>query len=144
MSDTNILDAMREHLALCPQLAGVRIGADHLGAEVGSVCVEALPTQPVTARYMDGSSLRQALFAVSARVAWGDDIAANTRNMERFGRIADWIDLCGRSGALPVLGEGETALGLKVTSSGYIMEQTGSTARCQLQARLTYFKKKES
>lgn len=115
-----------------------QINIDLLDDEICSYSIETVPCKPIIKAYMDGSAKRQYLFIFASRQYYGDNLT-NIANSRFYEQLTDWIDEQSRHGNLPLLPDGCQALGLNVTSSGYVIDNDTKSARYQIQCRLKYY-----
>lgn len=136
---TTIIDAVRSFLLTCPLLADGKLNVDFLPEEAAGWSVDVTPVAPVVKRYLGGSTRRQFAFLVATRTYYGDFVRQQLDNLAVFEALTEWLEAQNAAGTLPDLGEGRKALGLEVTTSGYVFAPGTETARYQIQCRLEYW-----
>lgn len=140
-----IIEAVRAWLRTYPPLSKGRLGVDFLPEKARTYSVDTVPCRELVKRYLDGSCVKQYLFTLASREFRADDIRGNSENLAFYEAFSRWIEAQNRRPRhLPELGEGRTATGVEVTTSGYpfLVDEHG-TARYQIQLKLTYFQKGE-
>lgn len=137
-----VIEALRQYFLQAPCLTGQRLNIDCLASDPGSFSIDSVQTERVVSRYMDGSTVRRQLLAISSRAYFGEDLAQQRENIELFEQLESWLDQQDTFYRLPDLGEKRHARTLAVTSSPYPVEvddgDQGSTARYQIQLELIY------
>lgn len=135
-----VMEHLRKYFMTFPGLAGERLDIDCLRSQPDSYSIDSVPTQSVTQRYLDGSTVRCCLFTISGRMQYGPDLQHQRENLEFFSALECWLSEQEMFLRLPDLGEGRTARSLEVTSSAYpcIVDEDEGTARYQIQLRLIY------
>lgn len=132
-----MINIIREHLKKCPHLEEFsKLGVDFLDKEAVNYSIEILPSEPILKKYVDGGSIRQVDFVISSRLFYGDDISVNIENLGLFEKITEWLDENNKD--LPLLGEGKEAIGFETTSSGYLFDSAGDTAKYQIQCKFIF------
>ena len=141
MEDTTIIKAVFEWFTDCEIIAeGKPVKVDYLGEEAGDYSIEPVPTQTVIKKYVDGSAKCQYLFVFASRENYSEDEDLNIENLEFYERLEEWIAEQNINCRLPKLPKNCTAQSLSILSSGYVANTDTSTARYQIQCRLTYIK----
>lgn len=136
----SIIESIREFFLTYPELPAGSVQIDFLGAEAGQFTLEPVPCDPVYKKYTDGDCIRQFLFVFASRMYYGADVALCAENQALFEGLEAWIDANDLALTYPDLGEGLTACGMDVLSSGYVISEDADTARYQMQVRLLYEK----
>lgn len=137
-----MLEAVSAWLQQCPLLAGQRINANYLGADALDWALIEAPTTPVLTRYMDGSTLRQKAYALTAVQDYSPDLLMQLAASGIWEGISEWIQAQAfYRKNLPDLGEGKTCTKVEVTATHSIIYSSAQTARYQLQIMITYFQK---
>lgn len=135
----SIIQAVRDYIAACPLLKDGRIlGVDRIGADAIEYSIDVLPCEPIVKKYTDGSKVKQFQFAFSSREAYGKDVIQGIQNSAFYEDFADWITRNDDAGNYPDLGEFRSVRSIELTSGGYALDVTETTARYQMQLRLTY------
>lgn len=134
-----IIEMVRDWVASCPLVdENAILGVDRLGADPVEYTVDAVPCNPVTSQYVDGSQRRQFLFVFASRNKYSGT-AQNIANSEFYDDFSDWIAVQNKLRKLPELGKYRTAQRVEITTSGYVYDAGDSTARYQIQLKLTYY-----
>ena len=135
-----VIESLREYFKTFPKLRNERVDLNCLQSKVDSYSIDSVPGEGVSTRYMDGSTVRRSLFTISGRMYHSDDLNNQSRNMEFFEELENWVENKNLFMQLPDLGEKRKARSLEVTLSGYpyLLDENGETARYQIQLRLTY------
>lgn len=136
----SIIDALEKYFIGCELLKDGALRVDYLGEKPVEYTIEVLPCEPVVKRYLDGSTVRQYLFAFGSREYYSQERLQNIQNSAFYERLADWVETRSMSGILPELPDGMEAQKLEVVSSGYLFDGSMTNARYQIQLRLLYFK----
>ena len=136
---TTIIEAVRQYLRGCPFLAGERLNVDFLPADEGSYSVDVVPVKGIVKTYVDGSTVRQYLFALSSREMYGAEIRQQLDNLGFYEKFAAWLESKARAGEFPDLGVGRRAIRLEALTCGYVFAQDEDRARYQIQLRLEYY-----
>ncbi|WP_302756579.1 chloramphenicol resistance protein [uncultured Ruminococcus sp.] len=134
-----IIEAVRDWIASCPLVEeNAILGVDHLVADPIGYTVDTVPCNPVASQYVDGSQLRQFPFVFASRNQYADT-AQNLANSAFYDNFSDWIAVQNKLRQLPELGKYRTAQRVEITTSGYVYDTGDSTARYQIQLKLTYY-----
>lgn len=140
----SITDAVRQFVRTYPPLAGERLNVDFLPAKEGSYSIGVVPCKEWVKRYVDGSGVKQFLFVLSSREAFGEELRQQLDNLGFYEGFSRWLDQKTAARELPALGNGRAPLTAEATTSGYAFIPGTDTARYQIQCRLTYTQEKES
>ena len=134
-----IIEMVRDWVASCPLVdENAILGVDRLGADPVEYTVDTVPCNPVTSQYVDGSQRRQFLFVFASRNKYSGT-AQNIANSEFYDRFSDWVAQKNKKREFPEMGEYRTAQRVEIVTSGYAYDTGDSTARYQIQLRLTYY-----
>ena len=135
-----IIEALRQYFRQYPGLKEERLDINCLQSKTDSYSIDSVPGESVLTRYLDGSTVRRCLFTISGRMYHSEDLKNQDNNMAFFEELETWLENQILFMKLPELGAKRTARSLEVTLSGhpYILDETGETARYQIQMRLTY------
>lgn len=144
-----ILESIRNYIKLCPHLETfdgvVRVRVDYSDNSESTTynIEEGVTSQPIIKRYVDGSTIRQYLFVFSSIESYSSDIQQNIDNCGFYEDFQQWLEDNTNQNILPVMGDGKEARSIEALTNGYIFDnaQDASTARYQIQMRLTYFQK---
>ena len=139
-----IIGGVRDWLKRFDGFADGRINVDFLPDDAKTYSVDAIPAKEVIKKYMDGSSVRQFLFAVSSREFNGGDILQSLDNHAFYESLSAWLERQCKRRDFPQIGENRRVQAIEISSTAYpfVVDDHG-TARYQLQLRLTYFQKGE-
>ncbi len=137
---TPIIQYLTDFFADCPRIAEGVLRADFLGSEENDFTLESVPCDPVIKRYVSGATLRQYLFIIGTRQAYGEDTLQNISNSGLCEDIFAWIEEQNSVRNLPRLPEGMTAQKIEGISTAYLLDEDSQNfaARYQIQCRLTY------
>lgn len=135
-----IMEALCTYFQGYPPLARERIGIDCLADREYSYSIDAVPTESVTKRYIDGGSDRRFLFTFSSRMYYGDDLKQQADNHAFFEGLEQWLAEQELFFQVPTLGQNRRARPLRVLLSAYplIVDADSGTARYQIQCELNY------
>lgn len=134
-----IIETVRDWIAGCPLVEeNAILGVDRLGADPIGYTVDTVPCDPVASQYVDGSQRRQFLFVFASRNLYSDT-AQNLTNSAFYDDFSDWIARQNKLRQLPELGAHRTAQRVEIITSGYVYDAGDSTARYQIQLKLTYY-----
>ncbi len=136
----SIINALERYFIDCELLKDGALRVDYLGEKPVEYTIEVLPCDPVVKEYVDGSSIRQYLFAFGSREYYSQERLQNIQNSAFYERLADWVEEKSKVKELPDLPEGKEAMKLEVVSSGYLYDGSLKNARYQIQLRLLYYK----
>ena len=135
------IEAIRAWLMTCPQVAGEAFGLNHLGAEPLEFAIIEAPTTPILKHYMDGSTLRRKVFALSAVQDYSPDVLQNLAASGLWEDITLWVETQNRARNFPLLGDGFVCRRVEVTATHTLLQTTSTTGRYQLQLAITYYQK---
>lgn len=138
MSRANILQALMDWLQGCPLIEGYAFQCDRLGISPLSLSLEMTPGEPITKRYLNGTTVRTKQFVVATREAYGEDVLTNLDNSGFWDEFTDWVEEQNRTRNYPDLGDGKTPLSVHISTGGYLYEADFQTARYQAQFTMTY------
>ena len=102
----SILEGLRDFFYGCPLLEGGQIRLEYLGAEPTGYSIETQETSPVLRQYVSGDSLRQLVFVLASREAYGPEQQKAMSGSGFYEQLAGWIEEQNRQGKLPLLPEG--------------------------------------
>lgn len=139
-----MIDEIRQWLRKCPLIdKGDRFNVNYLGADPLCYTLEETPNIPILIQYLDGSSLREKIFVVASRDEYGADVLVNITNSGFWEQFEKWVESQNRKKSFPKMGENQTPRKIEITSSHYLFETSETTARYQIQMKLTYYQKGE-
>lgn len=144
-----ILESIRNYIKQCPYLeefnGAVRVRVDFSKDDEATTynIEEGVTSQPILKRYIDGSTVRQYLFIFSSIESYGSDIQQNIDNCGFYEDFQQWLENNTNNKILPNMADGKKARSIEAITNGYIFDNAEdvSTARYQIQMRLTYFQK---
>ncbi len=125
----------------CPLLKDGVLNVDYLGLDPTEYSVDTLPADPIIKEYIDGSSVRQFVFAFGSVENYGSDVDNNLANSGFYEDFAAWMEQKSTSKEFPTLETGKTPIEIKAQGAGYLIENTENAARYQVQCRLVYTQK---
>lgn len=141
-----VIECVRDFIATCPFLkdfpgtAIKKVDVDTLDGEATAYMIENVPAEPIVKKYLDGSSVRQTVFALDSREYYEDVENIDTNNF--YEELADWLDNCTETGKLPDLGAKKEAMSIKATTPGYLYDAEGTKAKYRIQCVLKYYQEK--
>lgn len=139
-----MVDELRAWLRSCPLIDSKdRFDVNYLGAEPVCYTVDEVPTTPIIKKYLDGSTLRQKVFVVASRDAYGANVLQNIANSGFWEQFTEWVETQNAHRQYPSMRDGQTPRKIEVTTSHYLFESGADTARYQIQMALTYYQKGE-
>ena len=136
----SIIQAVVDYVTACPLLAEGYMRVDNLGTEPVEYGIAVLPNNPIVKKYVNRSSIRQYLFAVTSREYYSIDMLANIDNSEFYEDLADWFEKQNAARNYPEFGAGKTVQRIELVTSGYLYSTDRKTARYQLEIRIIYYK----
>ena len=139
----SIVESVKNFIVTCPYLHELeKFGVDFLPEEKNAFSIEEIPVNTIIKEFIDGSSERQFVFVIAARLHYSDEIRNNIDNSGLFENLQQWLDDCSKNGTLPTMAEGLTPFKIEAQSNGYLFDVNGdlAKARYQIQCRLIYDK----
>lgn len=136
----SIIEGLERYFLQCNMLKDGCLRVDFMGEKPVEYSIEVLPCDPIIRRYVDGSSIRQYLFAFGSREYYSQERLQNIENSAFYERLSDWVEKQNQFGNFPELPDGKEAQGIFLVSSGYLFGESKTSARYQIQLRLEYFK----
>lgn len=137
----SLIDSVRKFLLGCPYLKEGVFNVDYLGGSPTEYTVDTIPSDNIIKQYVDGSSVRQFVFAFGSVEPYGSDVDNNLANSTFYEDFATWMDEKSRNREFPDLGADKSVIEIKAQGAGYVVENTENTARYQVQCRLVYTQK---
>lgn len=134
----SMIQGIVDYITECPLLEGGLIRVEHLGPNPVEYDIETLPVNPVILSYVDGSSVRQYLFAINSREYYTVEMLQNIKNLEFYEKLADWFEEQNHKENFPDIGY--PVQKMELVTSGYLYSVDRRTARYQLEIRIEYFK----
>ena len=136
-----LMDSVRTFLCGCPYLKDGVFNVDYLSGNPTEYSIDSLPVDPIIKKYVDGSSVRQFVFAFGSVEPYGSDVDTNLANSTFYEDFAAWVDQKNKNQELPALGVDKTPMEIQAQGAGYLTENTENAARYQVQCRLVYQQK---
>lgn len=135
-----MMNAIKEYFRSCPAIAtrAGKFSVNYLGADPLSYSIENVPGNPVVKTYVNGDCIKAKEFVLASRETFTADAVSQAKCADTYDAVCEWVEANNRARIFPKIPNGE-ALSMSVTSSGYLMEGHGKTARYQIQVRLEYF-----
>lgn len=134
-----MINHLREYFLKCPLLTeNVALNVDFLSVDGIEYSIDSMPHSPIIETYIDGSTVRQYNFIFSSREYYNQDNKQNSKNIEFYEKLSQWIENNSLKGILPTLDSGQTPLKLSVNTAGYLFDEDLKTARYQIQCSLEY------
>ena len=137
----SLIDSVRTFLLGCPYLKDGVFNVDYLGGSPTEYTVDTIPADNIIKQYVDGSSVRQFVFAFGSVEPYGSDVDNNLANSTFYEDFAAWMDEKSRNREFPDLGADKSVIEIKAQGAGYVVENTENAARYQVQCRLIYTQK---
>lgn len=132
---------IKKLIETCPLLKDGKINVNYLGDDDLPYSIDAVPSNPVVKSYVDGSEVRQYLFIFASRELYTERIKDNADVAKFYEDFSNWIEEINNTGNIPIdLGDKYKALSIEVLTGGYLFNADETTARYQIQCRLTYYK----
>ncbi len=129
-----MLEQIVNYVRQCPDVVGV-VDKDFVSHTDGAVGVQLLACEPILQRYMDGGSLRQAMFRLLFREAG----QRNGQNRgELYHRIEAWVE---GGFVLPELTEGQTAQRVEIVKTASLTGREFGGNCYSMDCRLIYYQK---
>lgn len=139
-SDNLIIKQIRRYFLDCPLIdEESKINVDYLGVGAVEYSIDPVPSDSLVKKYMDGGAVKQYLFVFGSREYYGDDTLQNMENSGFYQIFSDWVEEQNKIGNLPELSKGKQALKIETVTSGYLFHADESSAKYQIQMRLTYY-----
>lgn len=140
MKPESIIEGIIKFFLQCPLLKDGVFNLDALGDSPTEYVIEGGVFDPVIATYINGDTEEQFQFTFGSREEYSLDRINNISNTAFYERFSEWIKEQNRAGRFPELPDGCTPRQLRCTSSGYIFNVAGTSARYQIQLVLEYYK----
>ena len=144
---TPAIQAMRDWLRTCPLVAsaqedGVAFRTNGLTGDLEEYSISDMPGDPLLKRYFSGT-LRLKNYVLASHTLYTPDNASQQAAASGFwDDLTDWVERQNDARSFPVLGSGRAVRGVRVSSSGYILEAEGGACRAQIQIQLVYYQPK--
>lgn len=136
----SVLQSIKEFIETYPDLKSFpRVDMEKLEEDATAYMIENVPAEPFVKKYLDGSSVRQTVFAISSREFYGD--VENLETHAFYERFAAWMEECTRNNTLPDLGSNREPMSIKATTGAYVYDAEGTKAQYRIQCVLKYYQK---
>jgi hypothetical protein len=134
-----MISAVKTYLASYTGLkSGAPIFIDQLDPKNPNYAIISLAGDRVLERYLDGSSVRQFVFAVRSMESTADELE-RIETSGFYEALADWFESQTDLGVLPTLASGKTCTALRAEGWAYLYETSqSSTGIYQIQCILEY------
>lgn len=140
----SLVNDLRNYFLTCPLLKeNSALNVDFLSVDGIEYSIDTVPTETTIERYVDGSRLCQHNFVFASRENYSADSLQNIENVAFYEKLEKWINQNNLKRNLPKLLDG-TAQKIEVTTAGYLFDENMTTARYQIQCRLTYIQEVEN
>lgn len=140
----SIIQCIREFIETYPELKDFKnvfkkVDIDKLEEDATAYMIETVPAEPIIKKYMDGSSIRQTVFALSSREYYTE--FDNEGTAAFYDDFSAWVERCNDSHVLPKLPEGMESQSIKLTTNGYLMAADADKCQYRIQGILKYYQK---
>ena len=147
-----IIKKIKEYFSGCPYLNELsKIKVDYLDIDNKDKeywSIEQVEAPIILKKNILGTKTeRQCRFIIASRSYFNPLVdTQNIENLHLFEKIANWLHNNSKKGNLPTLNDGEIAISIEATNSGYLYgtDRTNTLARYQIDCRLIYEKKEEN
>jgi len=140
MDNTTKHSAVWDWLAACPLIADLFFNL----AQTDAGDTALVPSETVSAEYIDGSSVRLYNVALTRIMpcSYEPNDLTNVVNLVDFEQLAEWVDEQNAAHAFPAFPAGESVLEIRVlpNESGFMVAQDASFCKYQLQFQIEYLK----
>lgn len=139
--DKSVIQCIMEFIKNCPYLPDYRksIGVDHLGPDVQSYMIEAVPCNPIVKRYVSGPTIRQFQFNFSSREPYTPDVRDSLDNSMFYEHFQNWLEECTAKKDFPILTGGKTVQKIMATTHGYVYDADQTKAQYMIQCNMIYY-----
>lgn len=141
-----ILESIRNYIALCPHLKTfndiLMLYIDFSKSDDSTTySINEGIAQPISKKYIDGSSERIFLFTLSSVEAYGSDFEKNLENCGFYEDFSEWLETQTKIKNFPIMDTGKQVLKIEALSNGYLFSNSedGINAIYQIQCKLTYY-----
>jgi len=146
-----IIGYIKDYFKKCPYLNDLsKIKVDYLEVDKNDCeywSIEPMEVPIILKKNVLGTKTeRQCQFVLATRSFFNPLVdAQNIENLHLFEKIAEWLYQNTKKGNLPKLNEGETAISIEATGSGYLFgtDKTNTIARYQMNCKMLYEKKED-
>lgn len=135
-----MINAVKEYIKKCPLIKGNAINVNYLGDKPVKYTIDNVPASPVIKRYIDGGTQRQYIVVFASKEYYGEDVLNQMETARFFDEFSQWIEENNKNRVYPDFGGGITPGSVLVTSSGYLYDVSGKSARYQMQLKFIYYK----
>lgn len=138
MPNKPIIESIRDFVLECDFLKKNKVNIDYLGVEM-SYSIDPLPHNPVVKKYVDGSCIKQFVFAFTSKEAYDGDARTGIENSGFYQKFQEWVEAQNCIGNLPKLQNPKyTPLSIEVIESGYLYDADTDNAQYQIHLTLNY------
>lgn len=130
------MEIIKEYIETCPLLDGGKINVDYLKDDLFSYSIDRTPTTKEVYSYVFGGGKKQLAFDFSITAPLSSQAIINLENSKFCDDFTEWVEEQNRKKNLPKI---KGISSLKVTSDGYILQKTDTTAIYTIQLNLTYY-----
>ena len=135
----SMISAVKDYIKTFSGLkANAPVFVDQLGPNPTNYGIIPLAGDRVVARYLNGGSIRQFMFAVQSTESTADELE-RIETSGFYEALADWFESQTNSGVLPTLGTGKTCTSIAAEGWAYLYESSQSrTGVYRIQCVLEY------
>lgn len=138
----SIIDGIVDFFTGCPLLKDGAFRVDALGDTPMEYTIEIDAFDPVIQEYVDGSKNCRYQFAFGSREYYDLDRMQNIANSMFYEQLSRWVSDKSARGELPAMPVNCYPDKLRAMSSGFVLDENGTTARYRVQFELTYLERK--
>lgn len=135
-----MIKAIKDYIKTCPLIKGNAINVNYLGDKPVRYTVDCVPCNPVIKRYIDGGTQRQCIVVFASKEHYGEDVPGQEAVTKFFDEFSLWIEENNKNKVFPDFGKNLRAGNVSVTSSGYLYDVSGQSARYQMSIKFIYYK----
>lgn len=104
-----------------------------------SYSIDAIPCDPVVARYVDGGTKKQFQFAFTSKEEYDEDSRVNIENSSFFEKFEEWLGKLGKwKNPFPDMEDEKIPIQFEVMNKGYLYDVEEVYARYRIECRLIY------
>ena len=133
--------ALKKYIESCPLITKGKINVNYLGEKPVKYSIENVPAKPIVKKYTDGGTLRQYLFVFASREAYDENALENMNTAKFFEEFEAWIEEQNSKKIYPTVEDPKVRVTrIETTTSSYLYDSDTTTARFQIQCKITYKK----
>lgn len=133
--------ALKKYIESCPLITKGKINVNYLGEKPVKYSIENVPAKPIVKKYTDGGTLRQYLFVFASREAYDENALENMNTAKFFEEFEAWIEEQNSKKIYPTVDDPKVKVTrIETTTSSYLYDSDTTTARFQIQCKITYKK----